>query len=67
MGIWTQSGHCAILGLRGVKLSCIVQVGFWIEPYVKESDLVCQGEPRGSSAAVSIDVATLGCYRDIEF
>ena len=44
---------------EGVKLLCIVQVGFWAEPYAKASDLVYRGEPRRSSATVLADVATL--------
>ena len=59
MDIWTRSSHCIILGLRRVKLLCIVQVGFWAEPYVKASDLVRRGEPEGSSTVVSANVATL--------
>ena len=59
MVIWTRSGHCVILGLGGVKLLCILHVGFWAEPSAKVSDLVHQEEPRRSSGAVSADVATL--------
>ena len=59
MGIWTRSGCCVILGIGGVKLLCIVQVGFWVEPYAKASDLVCRGESERLSTIVSTDIATL--------
>ena len=68
MGIWTRSGHCVIMDLGGVKVLCIVQVGFWAEPYTKASDLVYREELERSSAAVSADVATLDNQcRNIEF
>ena len=59
MGLWTWSGHCVILDLEGVKLFCIVQVGFWVEPYAKVSDLVHREEPGRPSTAVLTDVTTL--------